>query len=81
MRRFTLFLVGLIVMPGCGGSDAQPATSPQKKNTPMFVERAAESGLVFHHHSGAGGQYSLPSLHAPQFVPNLFDPGYDHRTG
>ena len=47
-------------MPGCGGSDDQPATSPQKKNTPMFVERAAESGLVFQHHSGASGQYYLP---------------------
>ena len=60
MRRFTVFLVGLVVMPGCGGSEDQPATAPQKKNTPMFVERAAESGLVFQHHSGASGQYYLP---------------------
>ena len=60
MRSFTLFLVGLVVMPGCGGSEAPPATSPQKKKTPMFVERAAESGLVFQHHSGASGQYYLP---------------------
>ena len=47
-------------MPGCGGSEAQPATAPQKKNTPMFVERSAEFGLVFQHHSGASGQYYLP---------------------
>ena len=60
MRRFTLFLVGIVVIQGCGGSDAKPATSPQKKNTPMFVERAAEFGLVFQHHSGASGQYYLP---------------------
>ena len=59
MRRFTVFLFGLVVMPGCGGSEAQPATAPQKKNTPMFVERAAEFGLVFQHHS-ASGQYYLP---------------------
>ena len=60
MRLFTLPIAGLAVMQGCGGSDSQPASEPQKKNTPMFVERAAESGLVFQHRSGANGQYYLP---------------------
>lgn len=60
MRPFTLPIAGLAVMQGCGGSDSQPASEPQKKNTPMFVERAAESGLAFQHRSGASGQYYLP---------------------
>ena len=60
MRLSVFSLVGLVVIPGCGGSEAQPASPPQMKNTPMFVERATESGLVFQHHSGANGQYYLP---------------------
>ena len=60
MRPFTLPIAGLAVMQGCGGSDSPPASEPQKKNIPMFVERATESGLVFQHRSGASGQYYLP---------------------
>ena len=60
MRIFAFLIVGLVVIPGCGGSDAKSVSPPKKKNTPVFVERAAESGLVFQHHSGANGQYYLP---------------------
>ena len=60
MKQLAPPLAGLMVMQGCGNNETSPATPSEAKTPPMFVERAAESGLNFRHHSGANGNYYLP---------------------
>ena len=60
MKHLAPPLAALMVMQGCGNNEISPATPSEAKTPPMFVERAAESGLNFRHHSGASGNYYLP---------------------
>lgn len=53
-----LLLVGLLAQLGCRvGSEAS-----REPVIPLFQEAAERTGLIFHHFSGATGQYFLPEI-------------------
>ena len=53
-----LLLVGLLAQSGCRVGPVPP----REPVVPLFQEAAERTGLIFHHFSGATGQYFLPEI-------------------
>ena len=67
MRLLRPLVLCAVALTGCGrepGADPTPAS-----RTDWFVDRAAESGLVFHHFNGMSGAVYEAEIFSPGVRP------------